>query len=200
MRKAESGIALAAAFMMLAGRISSAQLDCKSASDCRLIYSNCGCEAVPKTDPRQRLESPAVCIWNICHGTRVEAECRAGRCRRSDEDAPGKSKFFPIHAIKQSALAPGDYDTEGYVAKIYSCPPCPPGAMCKPCMRDNIVISEEKKRLDSYSLTEKELILFVQESKRFKLGRKLKFTIRITGEKTTSEPINDIEVVSYRIR
>lgn len=186
--------------------------DCKAADDCKLIFSNCGCEAVRRGDPRTELASDAVCKWNICHGTKVEAVCRSGRCCRSDaggENAPpcpapaqasAEPRFFPIHEIKEGALPPGEYRTEGFVAKVYVCPPCPPPAMCKPCMRENIVVSEGKVRLDAYRLTEREMILFVRDTLPFRIGRRYRFTIRITEGRSTSEPINDAEVLDYRRR
>lgn len=32
------------------------------------------------------------------------------------------------------------FQIDGYVMDLYKCPPCPPGAMCKPCIPDNITI------------------------------------------------------------
>ena len=208
----KDGPAFALALLAFAGPLAAASAGpaCASAGDCRLIYSNCGCEAVTLSDPRTELRSDAVCKWNLCHGTKVEAVCRSGRCCRSDAggenappcppsaDVPAEPKFFPIHEIKGGALPPGEYRTEGFVAKIYACPPCPPRAMCKPCMRDNIVITERGVRLDAYALTEKEMILFTRGPGIFEVGRRYSFTFRITEGKSTSEPINDAELVSHR--
>jgi hypothetical protein len=105
--------------------------------------------------------------------------------------------FYPIHEIKLNKLNSGTYNTEGYVAKIYACPICPKGARCKTCMRDNIVISEDNKQLDSYLLSDKEMILFVDTPKQFELGKKYVFSIKILDYNTTTEPINNIEVVGY---
>lgn len=204
--------ALAMTLLILAALSAAAGSDCKSADDCKLIYSNCGCEAVRQSDPRTELRSDAVCKWNLCHGTKVEAVCRSGRCCRSDaggENTPpcpapvaalGEPRFFPIHEIKRKALGPGEYRTEGFVAKVYVCPPCPPGAMCKPCMRDNIVISERKAALAGYNLSEREMMLFTRGSGVFEVGRKYVFTFRITEGRSTSEPINDAEILAFRRR
>jgi len=58
---------------------------CYADSDCKLIYSNCDCEAVPINDPRTSLENDAICKWNICHGTNVTAICINNGCFRSDQ-------------------------------------------------------------------------------------------------------------------
>lgn len=100
-----------------------------------------------------------------------------------------------IHEIKQGKLPLGAYLIKGYVAKVYVCPPCPPPNLCKPCMRDNIVVSERKKRTESYSsLGNQDLIVFAPTASRFTVGRKYTLIIRITGEKSTSEPIGDVHL------
>lgn len=105
--------------------------------------------------------------------------------------------FYPIHELKLNKFNSGTYNTDGYVVKIYTCPPCPKGSQCKPCMRDNIVISESNKLLEVYSLSDKEMILFANNSKQFDLGKKYKFSIKILDYKSTGEPINDVEIVGY---
>lgn len=105
--------------------------------------------------------------------------------------------FYPIHEIKQNKFSSGTYNTEGYVVKIYTCPPCPRGAQCKPCMRDNVVISENNQILETYTLSDKEMVLFANNPKQFELGKKYKFSIKILDHKSTGEPINDVEVVGY---
>ena len=107
--------------------------------------------------------------------------------------------FYSIHDLKQNNFSEGSYNTEGYVVKIYTCPPCPKGALCKMCMEPNIVISEENKLLDIYSLTEKELLIFTSNSKQFELGKKYRFSINITAHKSTGEPLNDIRLLGYDI-
>ncbi|OGR81052.1 MAG: hypothetical protein A2X32_08905 [Elusimicrobia bacterium GWC2_64_44] len=60
--------------------------ECAADKDCRLIYSNCGCAAVPAGDPRTVLDGgAAVCKWNICHGQNTAAVCRRGRCVKDKE-------------------------------------------------------------------------------------------------------------------
>lgn len=105
--------------------------------------------------------------------------------------------YYQIHEIKQGKLGPGTYNTDGFVVKIYTCPSCPKGVFCKQCMRDNIVISEDKNELELYNLTEKELIIFVKNPKQFELGKKYRFSIKILDYKSTGEPINDIDLVGY---
>jgi len=112
---------------------------------------------------------------------------------------PQASNFalYPIHEVKLNKFNSGTYNTEGYVVKIYTCPPCPKGAKCKPCMRENIVISENNRLLETYSLSDKEIILFANNPRQFELGKKYQFSIKILDYKSTGEPINDVEIVGY---
>jgi len=110
-----------------------------------------------------------------------------------------RSKTVKIHEIKQEKGKLGSYQTEGYVVNSYTCPPCPPRAECKPCMmRTNIVISEDNKTLNTYQLTDKDLIVFTKDASVFQAGKKYIFSIKVTDEKTTSEPLNDVELVEYK--
>ena len=112
---------------------------------------------------------------------------------------PATSNFdtYNIREIKQNNFTSGNFNTEGYVVKIYTCPPCPKDALCKPCMRENIVVSENNQPLEAYSLTDEEIIIFVQYPNQFELGKKYRFSIKISDYKSTGEPINDIDLVGY---
>ncbi len=105
--------------------------------------------------------------------------------------------FYSIRQLKGENLNSGTYNTEGYVVKKYECPPCPRGAMCKPCMEDNIVISETNKILDTYSLASDEMIIFVKDPNQFELGKRYSFSVNVRQSKSTSEPINDVELTGY---
>ncbi len=59
--------------------------ECTTDNDCKLIYSNCDCEATSISDPRNSLVSNEICKWNICYGTNVTVVCRNNKCARSDQ-------------------------------------------------------------------------------------------------------------------
>ncbi len=107
--------------------------------------------------------------------------------------------FISISEINRKNPDSGVFETRGFIAKIYTCPPCPPDAQCKPCMKDNIVISEENKNLETYDLTEKELVVSTSEAKTFSKGKEYKFTIKLTDGKTTAADLNDIKLIGYKI-
>jgi hypothetical protein len=57
---------------------------CGQDSDCKLIYSSCGCEAVPVSDARERLDSDrgVDCHHNVCRSQHARAVCSSGVCTR----------------------------------------------------------------------------------------------------------------------
>ena len=110
------------------------------------------------------------------------------------------SVFDSIQDIRQNPDDNKLFITMAYVVKITTCPPCPPGAMCKPCMPNNIIISESSKALDIYPdlLTNTELIIFVDNPEKFELGTKYKFSIVRSNEHIFGDdPI--YELVNYSI-
>lgn len=117
----------------------------------------------------------------------------------SNRTYPGSLNFnfYSVSQFKDKNPSSGTYNTEGYIVKKYECPPCPKGAMCKTCMEDNIVISEINKVLDTYSLHNTEMIIFVKNPDQFEVGKKYRFSVQVRESKSTSEPINDIELVGY---
>jgi len=107
--------------------------------------------------------------------------------------------FISIGEINKKKPDSGIFETRGFIARIFTCPPCPPEAQCKPCMKDNILISEKNKYLETYDLTERELIVFTNEAKTFSKGKEYKLKVKITDVKTTTADLNDIELVDAEI-
>ena len=115
---------------------------------------------------------------------------------------PASSNYalLSIHELKQGDHPSGSfYNTEGYVAKIYACPFCPPRAACAPCMEEHIVISEQSKTLDTEPLTDLDLVVFVSYPKQFSLMQKYTFSIWIRDYSVITFPgqIDAIELVGY---
>ncbi|MFO0744464.1 MAG: hypothetical protein U1F43_02175 [Myxococcota bacterium] len=49
---------------------------------------------------------------------------------------------------------------EGVVVRRYACPPCPPGAECKPCLPDHFVLSERADLPRDAALGDSEVVIF----------------------------------------
>jgi len=106
------------------------------------------------------------------------------------------SNEYTINEFNLKAPSYGTYHVTGYVSKIFQCPPCPEGAQCKPCMAQNIIISEKKKTVKDYSrLSGRDMIIFCDDTSLFQLKSKYKFLIQVMNFKTTDQPINNVKLI-----
>jgi len=86
---------------------------CATHDDCKLIYSNCDCEAVTATDSRKALVSDKVCIWNSCYGQNIVANCIDNQCVKSMPAATTTS-YLVSTADKLKFCNGADMDSDGY--------------------------------------------------------------------------------------
>ena len=105
--------------------------------------------------------------------------------------------FYSIWDLNKNNFSSGTYTTEGYVVKIYQCPVCREKELCKPCMGNNIIISEKNKLLNSYKVGFSELIIFSDDVSQFKLGEKYRFLFQMLDAKTTSQITNNVKLVYF---
>lgn len=118
---------------------------------------------------------------------------------RETANEKAAEKFISISELNNRKPGKGIFETQGFVVNITDCPACPPDANCKPCMAENVVISEENKVLETYDLTDSDLIIFTKKSEDFKKGTEYKYKIKITDKKTTSANLNDVELISFEV-
>ena len=114
--------------------------------------------------------------------------------------------FYSISEINQANLPQGQYNTEGYVLLISTCPPCPEGAHCETCLIDHLLISQTDQfsNLTGSRIRKNDLILFADDLTQFKLGRRYSFSIKIPGSysfdaKYMTSYSNRFQIVGYRL-
>jgi hypothetical protein len=103
--------------------------------------------------------------------------------------SPGVAEVVAQHPVE------GAFTVTGYAAKVLTCPPCPPGALCKPCMGDNVVLSDDKTPITSYqNLGPREMIIFGESADitRMHVGERYRVSVEVRGTHRTSEPYNDL--------
>jgi len=88
----------------------------------------------------------------------------------------------------------GSFSIVGYVIDVYKCPPCQAGAMCKPCIGDNIVVTDNIAEKDPARI--KRLRIFTDKPEQFELKKQYQFTVRVRGKIPKGQPIHDAELVS----
>jgi hypothetical protein len=92
----------------------------------------------------------------------------------------------------------GIFVVAGFVAKRFVCPSCPPGATCKPCMGDNIVLSDDNRAIESYEqMGSREVIIFANSSEvqKFRIGSYYRIRLEVLPSRTTSMAINNLRLV-----
>ena len=78
---------------------------------------------------------------------------------------------------------------------IYKCPPCPPGAMCKPCIPNNIVVTDNIEEKDLSKI--KRLRIHTDKPEQFELKKKYLFTVKVKGTLPLDRAITDVELISF---
>jgi hypothetical protein len=112
-----------------------------------------------------------------------------------DQDSPPKPPLLTFHDLKNANGLEGTFRIEGYVIDIYKCPPCPPGAMCKPCIPDNIVITDATDEKDLSKINR--LRIFTDKPEQFELKKKYSFTVNLKNKLPAGQAITDVHLVSF---
>jgi hypothetical protein len=89
----------------------------------------------------------------------------------------------------------GPFRIEGFVIDIYKCPPCPPQAMCKPCLPDNIVVTNNVDEQDLSKV--KRLRISTEKPEQFELKKKYTFTVKVKGNVPSGRAIQDVDLISF---
>jgi hypothetical protein len=83
-----------------------------------------------------------------------------------------------------------------YVLEIHKCPPCPPGAQCKPCLGDYIVVTDKLDEKDPLLI--KRLKVFTSKPERlewFELKKKCSFIAKVRGKVANGKPIENLDLI-----
>ncbi len=89
----------------------------------------------------------------------------------------------------------GIAELAGYVVKKYACPPCPAGAMCKPCMGDSVTIADSPATPPAKGLN----ILCPQASlPDFQIGRFYWIEVEIRSIRSTAPFVGELQYRAAR--
>jgi hypothetical protein len=102
--------------------------------------------------------------------------------------------FYKIYELAKGKLGLGTYQTQGYVVRKYSCPPCPQEGVCQPCMPDYVVISDNLS-LDADIVIYPQLRFFVEDADLFEEGKEYKWLIQILDVKSIDQTLNNIKLI-----
>ena len=136
---------------------------------------------------RHRLTlNPAICTWLLCT---LLAPIQGFSQK--------PSKAYPL--VQVSTLNKSKSDTvrmKAYVLDIDVCPPCPEGAICKPCIGNHFTAVDEKPVDPTKIPWERKLRVFTQRPDSLKTGKRYLFTLRFKSRKAGIA--GDLEMVSFK--
>ena len=95
-------------------------------------------------------------------------------CCGSIKSQTQKSHYKSLKSLRQlRASAPDTCSVSAYVTSIYKCPFCPPGAECKPCVGDHVMVG------DSPIARAKNLRILTKDLGNFEMAKKYTFLIKL---------------------
>ncbi|HXI61755.1 MAG TPA: hypothetical protein VNF70_03560 [Pyrinomonadaceae bacterium] len=145
-------------------------------------------DLILKPDHHQEANAPAAwAYYEIL--TQIRTELQKG-------EPPAQSlPLLTFDDLKAGKPVRGPFRIAAYVLDIYKCPPCPPPNQCKPCIPDNIVVTDE---LDAKDLSQiKRLRIYTGKTDQFEAKKKYMFTVKIKGNAPSGRPIESVELIGF---
>ena len=147
-------------------------------------------DLILKPDHRQEANAPAAWrYYEILTQIRTELQ----KSQASDQSLP----LLTIEDLKAGKHIDGPFRIAAYVLDIYKCPPCPPPNQCKPCIPDNIVVTDDIESKDLSQI--KRLRIFTEKTDQFERKKKYLFTVEIKGTVPAGRAIDSVELISFEL-
>ena len=114
----------------------------------------------------------------------------------SQEKSPQEPRLLTFAYLQKGPVIEGPFRIRGYVIENYECPPCPPGAQCKPCLGNYIVITDNLNEKDPKFI--RRLRIFTGETKPlFTSKENYLFTVKVRGKTQEGHAIEDADLIDY---
>jgi hypothetical protein len=109
---------------------------------------------------------------------------------------PQEPPLLTFDDLKRNDGIAGPFRIEGaYVIEIHKCPPCPPGAQCKPCLGDYMVVTDNMDEKDP--LLMKRLRVYTDQPEQFDLKTKYRFLVRVRGKLREGHAIESVDLIRF---
>lgn len=112
-----------------------------------------------------------------------------------DKSSNQRPSLLTFADLQRNEGVEGSFRIEGHVIDTYKCPPCPPGAMCKPCIPDNIVITDDIEQKEPSKINR--LRIYYNKPEQFEVNKKYSFTVRVKGKVPAGQAIHDADLISF---
>ena len=97
--------------------------------------------------------------------------------------------------LKRNDSVTRTFIVAGFVIDAYKCPPCPPQAMCKPCIGDHITITDKIDEKDKTLI--QRLRIHTEKPEQFDLKKQYSFTVKVRGNVSPGHAIQDVDLISF---
>ena len=114
----------------------------------------------------------------------------------SQEQSPQEPRLLTFAYLQKGPVIERPFRIRGYVIETYECPPCPPGAQCKPCIGNYIVITDNVNEKDPKFI--RRLRVFTGKTKPlFTSKENYLFTVKVRGKVQEGHAIEDADLIDY---
>lgn len=110
-----------------------------------------------------------------------------------DQSTIGNPPSLTFTDLQTGERAEAPFRIEGFVIDISKCPPCPPGAVCKPCLGDHLVATD---RLDDKDPLRR-LRIFTANPDQFAINKSYVFTVKVRGRKQPGRAIDQVDLLGF---
>ena len=112
---------------------------------------------------------------------------------QQDQHPADKPPLLTFADLQRNDSIEGSFTVVGYVTDTYKCPPCPKGAMCKPCIGDHLVVTDKLDEKDPALVTR--LRIFTDKPEKFALRGKYSFLVKTRGKVAKGHPITEVDLI-----
>ena len=113
----------------------------------------------------------------------------------AQDPTPTPAPRLTFSDLKRNDSINGTFIVDGFVIDTYKCPPCPPNAMCKPCIPDYIMITDNIDEKDPALI--QRLRIFTDKPEQFELKKKYSFTVKVKGQPPKGRAIENADLISF---
>ena len=113
----------------------------------------------------------------------------------AQDPTPTPAPRLTFSDLKRNDSINGTFIVDGFVIDTYKCPPCPPRAMCKPCLGDHIVVTDNIDERDPALI--QRLRIFTDKPEQFELKKKYSFTVKVKGQTPKGRAIENADLISF---
>ncbi|NMO16859.1 hypothetical protein HPC49_33090 [Pyxidicoccus fallax] len=167
-----------------------------------LLLGACACSRPAQPEVHPSIQATPAPAADASPAPAVAAS-PSGAGEATAPSAPDAGPALSIAKLLRLKPVSGTHVIEGFVTRVVPCPPCPKGAMCKPCMGDHVIVSDTLRAPENHDqLGAGDVIVFVPRPalmRRMSEGQRYGLTVRIRPMKTTAQPINDVELTDLRL-